>query len=105
MVLSWSMLDTYVGNCPATQSGTKSYILRSSLDLDLVQVANRPDAALRELEQTENADENEELAEDDNPVGAHSTGSILSASSSAALSFRFERCLWYASDAMNSLHA
>ncbi|KAI0696984.1 MAGE-domain-containing protein [Cerioporus squamosus] len=61
----------------ATSSGTKSYILRSTLDPALIELACSPDADIRELEQKENRDENQEFAEDDNPIGTRSTGSIF----------------------------
>ncbi|RPD58316.1 MAGE-domain-containing protein [Lentinus tigrinus ALCF2SS1-7] len=61
----------------STSSGTKSYILRSCLDPALIELACSPDADIRELEQNENRDENQEFAEDDNPIGTRSTGSIL----------------------------
>ncbi|KAM5540612.1 hypothetical protein V8D89_005643 [Ganoderma adspersum] len=61
----------------AAPTGTKSYILRSLLDPALIEQACSPDAEIRELEQKEHVDENEEFAEDDNPIGQRSTGSIF----------------------------
>ncbi|TBU36800.1 MAGE-domain-containing protein [Dichomitus squalens] len=61
----------------AAPTGTKSYILRSLLDAALIEQACAPDAEIREIEQKEHVDENEEFAEDDNPVGQRSTGSIF----------------------------
>ncbi|EJF56396.1 MAGE-domain-containing protein [Dichomitus squalens LYAD-421 SS1] len=61
----------------AAPTGTKSYILRSLLDPTLIEQACAPDAEIREIEQKEHVDENEEFAEDDNPVGQRSTGSIF----------------------------
>lgn len=61
----------------AAPTGTKSYILRTCLDPSLVELACTPDAEIRELEQQENPDEAEEFAEEDNPVGTQSTGSIF----------------------------
>lgn len=52
-------------------------MLRSLLDPALVEQACAPDAEIRELEQKEHVDENEEFAEDDNPIGQRSTGSIF----------------------------
>ncbi|TBU23684.1 hypothetical protein BD311DRAFT_768055 [Dichomitus squalens] len=62
----------------AAPTGTKTYILRSFLDTALIEQACAPDAEIREIEQKEHVDENEEFAEDDNPVGQRSTGSIFS---------------------------
>ncbi|KAI0752475.1 MAGE-domain-containing protein [Daedaleopsis nitida] len=61
----------------ATATGTKSFILRSYLDPALIELACTPDQELKELEQQENRDENEEFAEDDNPVSTRSTGSLF----------------------------
>ncbi|KAI0767717.1 MAGE family-domain-containing protein [Fomes fomentarius] len=61
----------------AASTGTKQYILRSTLDPTLIQLACTPDPEIRELEQKEHTDENEEFAEDDNPIGTRSTGSIF----------------------------
>ncbi len=61
----------------ATTTGTKTYILRSTLDPALIELACSPDADIRELEQKENRDDNQEFAEDDNPIGTRSTGSIF----------------------------
>ncbi|KAH9896018.1 MAGE family-domain-containing protein [Cubamyces lactineus] len=69
----------------AASTGTKSYILRSLLDPSLIQRATAPDPDIRELEQVEFPDENEEFAEDDNPVGTRSTGSIVAWHSSDQL--------------------
>ncbi|KAI0660108.1 MAGE family-domain-containing protein [Cubamyces menziesii] len=69
----------------AASTGTKSYILRSLLDPSLIQKATAPDPGIRELEQAEFPDENEEFAEDDNPVGTRSTGSIFAWHSSDQL--------------------
>ena len=69
----------------AASTGTKSYILRSLLDPSLIQKATAPDPDIRELEQAEFPDENEEFAEDDNPVGTRSTGSIFAWHSSDQL--------------------
>ncbi|CDO72663.1 hypothetical protein BN946_scf184985.g82 [Trametes cinnabarina] len=71
------MLKTAGLKKKAASTGTKSYILRSTLDTVLIDKACAPDAEIRELEQAENPDENEEFAEDDNPVGTRSTGSIF----------------------------
>ncbi|KAL7278017.1 hypothetical protein ACG7TL_007977 [Trametes sanguinea] len=71
------MLKTAGLKKKAASTGTKSYILRSTLDPALIEKACAPDAEIRELEQAENPDENEEFAEDDNPVGTRSTGSIF----------------------------
>ncbi|KAI9065678.1 MAGE-domain-containing protein [Trametes sanguinea] len=71
------MLKTTGLKKKAASTGTKSYILRSTLDPALIEKACAPDAEIRELEQAENPDENEEFAEDDNPVGIRSTGSIF----------------------------
>ncbi|KAI0357198.1 MAGE-domain-containing protein [Trametes cingulata] len=71
------MLKTAVLKKKAASTGTKNYILRSTLDPALIQKASAPDAEIRELEQSERPDENEEFAEDDNPVGTRSTGSIF----------------------------
>ena len=43
----------------------------------MIELACSPDADIRELEQQENRDENQEFAEDDNPIGTRSTGSIF----------------------------
>ncbi|KAI0641676.1 MAGE family-domain-containing protein [Trametes meyenii] len=61
----------------AASTGTKNYILRSTLDAALIEKACMPDPEIRELEQGENPDANEEFAEDDNPVGTRSTGSLF----------------------------
>ncbi|TBU37383.1 MAGE family-domain-containing protein [Dichomitus squalens] len=50
-------------------------ILQKTFGMEL---ACAPDAEIREIEQKEHVDENEEFAEDDNPVGQRSTGSIFS---------------------------
>ncbi|KAI8976336.1 MAGE family-domain-containing protein [Trametes punicea] len=71
------MLKTAGLKKKTASTGTKSYILRSVLDPALIEKASTPDAEIRELEQAENPDDNEEFAEDDNPVGTHSTGSIF----------------------------
>ena len=70
----WFLLTTTPSAAP---TGTKSYILRSLLDPALIEQACSPDAEIRELEQKEHVDENEEFAEDDNPIGQRSTGSIF----------------------------
>ncbi|KAI0667533.1 MAGE family-domain-containing protein [Trametes maxima] len=61
----------------SASTGTKNYILRSTLDAALIEKACTPDPEIRELEQGENPDANEEFAEDDNPVGTRSTGSLF----------------------------
>ncbi|KAI0367842.1 MAGE-domain-containing protein [Pilatotrama ljubarskyi] len=71
------MLKTAVLKKKAASTGTKTYILRSTLNPALIEKACMPDAEIRELEQTEHPDENEEFAEDDNPIGTRSTGSIF----------------------------
>ncbi|KAI0820903.1 MAGE family-domain-containing protein [Trametes gibbosa] len=71
------MLKTAGVKKKATSTGTKNYILRSQLDPAIIEKALSPDAEIRELEQSEHPDANEEFAEDDNPIGTRSTGSIF----------------------------
>ncbi|KAI0764243.1 MAGE family-domain-containing protein [Trametes elegans] len=71
------MLKTAGLKKKVTSTGMKQYILRSTLDPLLIEKACSPDAEIRELEQAENLDANEEFAQDDNPVGTRSTGSIF----------------------------